>query len=79
MGFFFFWKYQSGETAEEGEPKVAERERKVFVEKVAEEFGHSKVGPAAVDQEEPLQVAELRDAVIRRQDGLQQQVIKYIK
>ena len=63
--------YQSGETAEKGEPKVAEGERKVLVEEVAEELGHPQVGPPPVDQQQPLQITKLGNAVIGRQHRLQ--------
>ena len=48
-----------GEPAEEGEPEVSEGEGKIFVEEVFEEFAHSDVRPAAVDEQKPLQEAEL--------------------
>lgn len=76
----FWWRHQrkkrrttylSREAAEERKPKVAEREGKVLVEKVAQEFGHAQVGPAAVDQQQPLQVAKLGNTVIGSEHRLQ--------
>ena len=53
-----------GETVEEGEPEVDEREGKVLEEEVAQELAHADVGPAAVHQQEALQVAELGEGVV---------------
>ena len=33
---------------------MAEREGEILVEKIAQEFGHAQVGPATVDQQQPL-------------------------
>ena len=41
----------SGESTEEGKEELAEGEGKVLVEEIAEEGGHSVVGPAAVHQQ----------------------------
>ena len=60
----------SGESAEEGEPEVAKREREILVEKVAQKLGHSQVGPSAVDEQQAFQIAELGNAVIGCQHGL---------
>ena len=38
---------------------MTERECEVLVEEVLEELGHAQVGPAAVDEQQALQVAEL--------------------
>ena len=62
--------YQCAESAEECVPEVAEREGEVLVEEVAEELAHAVVGPAAVDEQQPLQEAELRYAVVRGQHRL---------
>ena len=47
------------ESAEEGVPEVTEREREVLVEEVLEELAHAQIGPAAVHEQQALQVAEL--------------------
>ena len=47
-----------------------EGEGEVLVEKVAEELAHAQVGPAAVHQQEALQVAELGEGVVAGQHGL---------
>ena len=69
--------YQCAESAEECVPEVAEREGEVLVEEVAEELAHSVVGPAAVDEQQPLQKAELRDAVVRGQHRLHPLLPRY--
>lgn len=45
-------------------------EGKVFVEEVAQEVAHTEVGPASVDQQEPLQVSKLSEGVIWGQNSL---------
>ena len=50
---------------------MSEGEGKVFVEEVFEELAHSDVGPAAVDEQETLEKAELGDGKVRGHDGLQ--------
>lgn len=49
---------------------MAESKGEVFVEEVAQEFGHAQVGPPAVDKEQSFQVSELGDAVIRGENSL---------
>lgn len=49
---------------------MADGEGEVLVEEVAQELAHAEVGPAAVHQQQPLQEAELRDGVVRRQHRL---------
>lgn len=56
--------------AEEGVPEVGQGEGEVLVEEVAEELGHPDVGPPAVDEQQPLEILELADGVVRRQDSL---------
>lgn len=58
------------ESTEHREPEVAHGEREVLVEEVAQELAHAVVGPAPVHQQQPLQEAELRDRVVRRQHRL---------
>ena len=45
-------------------------EGKVLEEEVTQEFAHSDVGPAAVHQQEALQVTELGESVVTGHDGL---------
>lgn len=45
-------------------------EGKILVEEVLEELAHAYVGPAPVDQEQALQVAELREGEVTGQDRL---------
>lgn len=45
-------------------PEMHQRKGKVLVKEVAEEVAHAVVRPAAVDQQEALQVAELGEGVI---------------
>lgn len=45
-------------------------EGKVLEEEVTQKLAHSDVGPAAVHQEEALQVTELSKGVITGHDGL---------
>lgn len=47
-----------------------QREGKVLVEEVSEELAHPDVGPAAVHQQQPLQVAELPEGVVAGHDSL---------
>ena len=49
---------------------MAEREREVLVEEVLEELAHPQVGPASVDEEQPLEVTELGDGVVAGEDCL---------
>ena len=65
-----FLTYQGAEAAEECVPEVAQCEGEVLVEEVAEELAHAVVGPAAVDEQQPLEEAELRYAVVRGQHRL---------
>ncbi len=60
----------SAEAAEEGVPKVTEREREVLVEEVPQELADSEVRPTAVHQKQALEESELSDAVIGGKDGL---------
>lgn len=39
-------------------------EGKVLVEEVEQEVAHAEIGPAAVDQQETLQIAELGKGVV---------------
>lgn len=45
-------------------------EGKILIEEVAEETAHAQVGPAAVDQQETLEEAELGEGVVAGQHGL---------
>lgn len=58
------------EAAEEGVPEVDEGEGEVLVEEVAQELAHAQVRPAAVNQQEALQEAELGEGVVAGQHGL---------
>ncbi len=42
-----------------------QREGEVLVKEVAEEVAHAVVGPAAVDEQETLQVAKLGEGIVR--------------
>ena len=64
------YSYLSWETTEEAVPEVNQCEGKVLVEEVAQEVTHAEVGPAAVHQEEPLQVPKLSEGVIWGQNSL---------
>lgn len=43
---------------------MAECEGKVLVEEILEEFAHANVGPAAMDEQQALEEAELSQSVI---------------
>lgn len=58
------------ETTEEAKPEVHHGEGKVLVEEVAEETAHAQVGPAAVDQQQALEEAELGEGVVTGENGL---------
>ena len=60
----------SRKSAEESEPEVAQGEGEVLVEEVFEELAHPQVRPTAVNQQQALNEAELRDGVIGGEDGL---------
>lgn len=47
-----------------------QREGKVLEEEEAQELAHPDVGPAAVNQQEALQVAELAEGVVAGHGGL---------
>jgi len=49
---------------------VAQGGSKVFVEEVAQELADSVVGPAAVDEQESLEEAELADGEVTGEHGL---------
>jgi len=49
---------------------VTEREGEVLVEEILEKLAHSQVGPAAVDEQKPLQVAELSHGEVASKHGL---------
>ena len=59
-----------GESAEEREPEVAEREGKVLVEEILEELAHAEVRPAPVHEQEAFKEAELCEGVVTGQHGL---------
>lgn len=56
--------YLGGESTLKSIPEMHQRKGKVLVKEVAEEVAHAVVRPAAVDQQEALQVAELGEGVI---------------
>ena len=60
----------SRESAIHGEPELHEGEGEVLVEEVAQEERHPMVRPVAVQQQKPLQVVELRNAVVTAQNRL---------
>ena len=43
---------------------MAKGESEILVEEVAQEFAHAQVGPSAVHQQQPLEEAELWQAVV---------------
>lgn len=45
-------------------------EGKILIEEVLEELAHADVGPPSVDQEQALQVTELREGEVAGQDRL---------
>lgn len=47
-----------------------QREGEVLVKEVAEEVAHAVVGPAAMDEQETLQVAKLGEGIVRGQHCL---------
>jgi len=49
---------------------VTEREREVLVEEVLEEFAHSQVRPAAVNEQKTFQITELCHREVARKHGL---------
>lgn len=50
---------------------MAQGKCKVLVEKVTQKLAHSIVGPAAMDQQQSLEVAELGYGIVAGQDSLQ--------
>ena len=58
------------EAAEEGVPDVTERERKVLVEEILKELAHAEVGPATVDEQQPLEVRKPSQSKVACEDGL---------
>lgn len=58
------------ESTKEAKPEVHHGEGEVLVEEVAEEAAHAQVGPAAVDQQEALEEAELGEGVVAGKNGL---------
>lgn len=51
-------------------PKMAERERDIFVKKISQKLAHAIVRPSAVHQQQTFQVPELSDRIVAGQDGL---------
>jgi hypothetical protein len=49
---------------------LAQGEDKVLIEEVLQKAAHSDISPAAVNKQEALKEPKLRNAVIRRQNGL---------
>lgn len=49
---------------------MAQCECKVFVKEISQKFAHSEVGPTAMDEQQPFQVAELSHGEITGQHGL---------
>ena len=49
---------------------MAQREGEVLVEEIPEEFTHAQVGPAAVNQQQTLQEAELGEGEVTGQHCL---------
>ncbi len=62
--------YLGRKSAEKSVPEVAQSEREILVEEISKEFAHAQVGPASMDQQQPLQKSELRQRVVTRQHGL---------
>lgn len=56
--------------AEEGVPEVDQCEGKILEEEITQKLAHAYVRPAAVHQQEALQVAELGECVVAGHDGL---------
>lgn len=49
---------------------MAKGKGKILVEEVAQKFGHAKVGPTSVNEQQTFEIPKLGNAVIWRQDGL---------
>ena len=64
------YTHLSREATEEGIPKMAQCEGKIFVEKIFHELAHSQIGPPAMDEKQALQEPELGKGVIAREDSL---------
>lgn len=62
--------YLGREAIEERVPDVDQGESEVFVEEVSQKLAHPDVGPAPVDQQQPLEVAELSEGVVTGHDSL---------
>lgn len=60
----------SREAAEKSIPEMNQREGEILVEKVSEKLAHTEIGPAAVYQEEALQVSKLGEGEVTGQHGL---------
>lgn len=63
--------YLRAEPAKEGVPKVAQCERKILVEEIAQKFAHSIVRPTTVHEQQPFQKPELGDGIVAGQYRLQ--------
>lgn len=62
--------YLCGEPVVEGIPEVHQSEGKVFVKEVAEKLAHAIVRPAAMDQEQTLEIVELGEGEVTVEHGL---------
>lgn len=60
----------SRESAVESEPDLGHETGKSLVEEVAEELADAEISPAAVDEQEALQVGELCQGVVAALHGL---------
>lgn len=59
-----------GVAAEKGVPEMDQSEGEVLEEEETQKLAHPDVGPAAVHQQEALQVTELGEGVVAGHDGL---------
>lgn len=62
--------YLRREPVVEGIPEMHQSEGKVFVKEVAEKLAHAVIRPAAMDQEQTLEIAELGEGEVAVEHGL---------
>lgn len=58
------------EAAEERVPEMHKGVGEVLEKEISQELAHAQVGPAAMHQQEALQVTELREGEVAGQNGL---------
>jgi hypothetical protein len=52
------------ETTEESKPEMHKCKCKILIEKIAQEFAHSEIGPPPMNKEKPLEISKLCKGIV---------------